>query len=331
LTEPPPHRRAALRRLAALGLGAAAIWAVRWQLSWPTPQVRFARPGWSGWLRLPLPGGLIDLPARIGGAEVRAVVDSGAQYSAIDASLAERLRLPAATPIPMLAFGISGAPSLTRAVTLDADLGGFALSGLRAATLNLRPLSSLTRQPFSLLLGRDFLRAVVAQVDFPSGLAAFFAPPAWRPPADARQIAAERDDGALMIPVQVEDAPPVRVMLDTGATGALALSEAIARKAGLMDGRPLRMGQSVTLGGVGEDGVALARTVSFAGLRLYDVEVEIYRPAPHSPAPDGLLGLGVLRRFHLALDHAGGRLFRIGPQAIAVTVAPKLRKSRSKF
>ena len=311
----PPHRRAFLRRLIILGAGVGGYLLVREQLMWPTPKVVFAGGDRTGWMDLPLPGGLVDLPARIGGVTVRAVVDSGAQYSAIDASLAQRLALPAATPIPMVAFGVSGGPSLTRAVTVDADLGAFALKGLRAATLDLRPLSDLTRQPFSLLLGRDFLRAVTAEVDFPGARAAFFAPGAWRAPAGAQPAVVTTRSGGLMVQVQIEAAPPLEVMLDTGATGALALSEQAAKASGLFDGRPLRTGQSVTLGGVSEDGVVLARQVMFAGRRLPDVEVQIYRPAANAPVPNGLLGLGVLQRFHLALDVAGGRLFLIGPEA----------------
>jgi predicted aspartyl protease len=306
-----PHRRAVLRRLLLAGAGVAGLLIVRRSITWPTPRVVFAHGDRTGWIDLPIPGGLVDLPAKVGWTRVRAVVDSGAQYSAIDAGLARRLDLPAATPIPMVAFGVSGRPSLTRAVSLDADFGGFALKGLRAATLDLQPLTGLTRQPFALLLGRDFLRTVVSEIDFPRGRAAFFAPGAWRPPPGARPAPARLESGGLMVKVGVEAAPPVEVMVDTGATGALALSETAARACGLFDGRPLGAGRSVTLGGVGVDGMAVAREVDFAGHRLKDVEVQIYRPAAHAPVPDGLLGLGVLQRFHLGLDLGGGRLFLV--------------------
>jgi predicted aspartyl protease len=313
--KPPasPHRRVFLRRLIVLGAGAAGYLVVRRQLVWPTPKVIFAGGDRTGWIDLPARG-LIDLPAHVGWTRVRAVVDSGAQYSAIDAGLAQRLALPAATPLPMVAFGVSGAPSLTRAVTLDADLGAFAVKGLRAATLDLQPLSGLTRQPFSLLLGRDFLSAATLEVDFPRRRAALFAPGVWAPPPQAKPAPVRAQSGALMLSVQVESAPPVEVMVDTGATGALALSEATAREAGLLDGRPLRTGPSVTLGGVSDDGMVLAREIRFAGHRLSDVQVQIYRPAANSPAPKGLLGLGVLQRFHLVFDLPGGRLFLIGAE-----------------
>jgi predicted aspartyl protease len=118
--------------------------------------------------------------------------------------------------------------------------------------------------------------------------------------------------GGLMVPVRIEGGAPVEVLLDTGATGGLALSQATARAAGLLDGRPLRTGQSVTLGGVSQDGMVRARQVDFAGHLIRDLEVQIYQPPANAPVPNGLLGLGVLERFHLALDLPGARAFLIG-------------------
>lgn len=311
-------RRTFLRRLAILGVGAAGYLVVRQQLTWPTPQVVLAQGRASGWLPTPPDGGLIALPARLGETYVQAVVDSGAQYSAIDAGLARRLKLPAATPLPMVAFGVSGSPSVTRAVRLDASLGpgrgAVAIRGLRAATLDLQPLSGLTRQPFSLLLGRDFLRAVVVEADFPNKRVAFFQPDGWAPPAGATAVPIRLESGGPMAPVRIEDSAPIEVMVDTGATGALALSETSARAAGLFDGRPMRVGQSVTLGGVSQDGMVRARRLEFAGHAIHDLDIQIYRPAENAPVPDGLLGLGVLGRFHMALDLAGARLFLVGPE-----------------
>lgn len=317
MTDPTPAgatRRRLLAQLVGLGVGVGGVLAVRHQLAWPTPTVTFAHGAATGWLRLPRPGGLIALPARLGGGWILAVVDSGAQYSAIDAGLARRLKLPPATAIPMLAFGVSGGPSLAHAVKLDADLGALRIAGLRAATLDLAPLTGLTEQPFSLLLGRDFLRAVIADADFPRGRVAFARPGGWTPPPHAPPAAVRSRNGALMASVAVESGPPVEVLVDTGATGALALSESAAAAAGLLDGRRVRHGKSITLGGVGLDRVVTARTLDFAGHRLRDVEVQVFTPAAHSPVPNGLVGLGLLQQFRTLIDLAGGRLFLAGPE-----------------
>ncbi len=306
-------RRSVLARLGVLGVGVGGLLLARQQLVWPTPDVAFTSgAGGSGWLPIPRFVGLVELPATVAGRPIRAVVDSGAQYSAIDDALAMDLRLPAATPLPMLAFGVSGAPSLTRAVRLDLDLGPMRLERLRAATLNLAGLSGLTPRPFSMLLGRDFLRRVIADFDFPNHRCAFFHAEGWTPPERGQAATVRGRAGALMVSVAVEDAEPVEVMIDTGATGALALSAKAAEAAGLLDGRRVRVGRSVTLGGVSHDRMVRARAVQVAGRRLSDVPVQIFAPSMPGAIPDGLLGLGLLRHFRVALDHGAGRLFLSG-------------------
>jgi predicted aspartyl protease len=309
------NRRALLTQLGVLAVGGAGVWLLRERLAWPLPEVSFRGGGdTTGWLPLPEPGGMVDLPARVAGREIRVVLDSGAQYSAIDAGLARELALPQGSPVPMLAFGVSGQPSVTRSVRLDLDLGAMTLRDLRAATLDLHPLSRLTRRPFSMLLGRDLLRTVVAEIDFPRGRAAFWRASAWTPGEAWRAVTVRPGPAhAIMAEVQIEEAQPLDVMVDTGATGGLALAEEAATAAGLLAGRPVRTGRSVTLGGVSQDRMVEARHIRFAGHRFEDVEVQIFAPAVSGPIPDGLLGLGVLRRFRVALDHARGRMFLMGP------------------
>lgn len=310
------RRRGFLIQLALLGLGGAGLILARDRLVWPAPKVVFeGDASTTGWLSLPDPGGMIALVGRINGTYLQVVVDSGAQYSAIDTALAQRLGLAAASPIPMLAFGVSGQPSITRSVKLDLDLGPLKLAGLRAAALDLAPLSRLTRQPFSMLLGRDLLKTVVLEIDFPAAKAAFHRRDGWTPDGGLREVDVRSASGAIMAPVAVEDASPLEVMVDTGATAALALSASAAEGLGLMDGRGVKTGRSVTLGGVSQDRVVTARRLAFAGDWLEDVEVQIYAPAVKGPIPQGLLGLGVLKRYRVALDHGGGRMFVQGPVA----------------
>lgn len=310
-------RRSLLTQLAALGAAGAAFLLVRNHLAWPEPEVRFRSGTGSGWLDLPRSGGLIELPVRIKDVWIRAVVDSGAQYSAIDAALSERMQLPSATPIPLVAFGVSGQPSLTRSVNLDLGIGedrSVGVAGLRAATLNLASLSGITRQPFSMLLGRDFLRAVVMDVDFPRARVAFHQPGVWRPFAGAVAVPVRERAGALLVQVAVETAAPFEVMVDTGATGALALSEDAARAAGLLDGRRVTRARSVTLGGIGQNRIVRAGTVRFAGQLVRDVPVQIYDPSLKGAIPNGLLGLGLLARHRMGFDLAGRRILLSAPE-----------------
>lgn len=305
-------RRALLPRLGLLAAGGTALYLLRDRIPWPPPRVTFAAEPSTPWIPLPRDARLIEVDGEVAGQPIRIVVDSGAQFSAIDRELAQRLDLPQAMTLPMLAYGVSGQPSLTHTVRLDLALQGLAVHGMRAAVLDIAGLSAATGRAFQMLLGRDVLRELVLEADFPRDRVRFHRPQAWRPPPDARAAAIRMVGGAPMIPVRVEGSAPVDVLVDTGATGVLALSTDAARDTGLLaPGRPVQQAHSVSLGGQSLDRLVRARTVEAAGLTLRGVDVQIYSPSARGPIPRGLLGSGLFRRYRLALDLNGGRLFLI--------------------
>lgn len=303
-------RRALLSNLPLLAAGGAAVWFLRDRIPWPPPRVAFDSGDRTAWIALPQRGGLIEIPGQIAGRDIRVVVDSGAQFSAIDRALAETLELNDTATLPMLAYGVSGAPSLTHTVKLDLALPGLSVVGMRAAVLDLANLSQISGRGFSLLLGRDVLREVVVDIDFPLRRVAFQAPGRYAPPRDAQAAPLKLVGGAPMIPVRIEDGPPIDVMVDTGATGVLALSVQAAEAAGLLTpGREVSSAHSVSLGGLSVDRLVTARRVEIAGVSLSNVGVQIYAPSAPAAIPSGLLGTGFLRRFRMALDLGNGRLF----------------------
>lgn len=306
-------RRSLLTQLGLLGAGLAAAPYLRDRFLWPPPEVTFeggrAR---TDWLPMRGPGPLVEAPAHIHDAPLRVVVDTGAQFSAIDAGFAERLGLKAASPLPMLAFGVSGGPTLTRMVELDLDLGQLHIAGLRAAMLDLAGLSRVTGRNFAMLLGRDALKAMVADFDFPRRRVAFARAEGFAPPDGVAAAPGAIRNGALMSEVQIEGARRIQAMIDTGATGALALSEAVATAAGLLQGREIGTGRSVGIGGLADHRLVFARDVAFGPLRLKNVPVQIFRPSRASPAPGALLGVMILRHFRTVLDLGAGRLY-LGP------------------
>ncbi|HYD99040.1 MAG TPA: retropepsin-like aspartic protease, partial [Alphaproteobacteria bacterium] len=154
-------RRALLSRLPLLVAVGAGAWLLRDRIPWPQPPIALARGDWSGWIPFAGRGGLIELAATVDGEPVRAVVDSGAQFTAVDAGLAARLELPETGALPMIAFGVSGQPTITRTVRLDLTLPGVGVQDVRAAALELARLSAATGRAFSVLVGRDVLRRLV--------------------------------------------------------------------------------------------------------------------------------------------------------------------------
>jgi predicted aspartyl protease len=313
-----------LRQLALLGVGLGAAWWLRERYLFPTPAIEFTNGGAdTGWMPLPDPAGLVELPARVGGIPIRVVVDSGAQFSAIDRRLAERLGLKD-SPIPLLAFGVSGQPSLTHTVSLDLAIGPLQLTGVRAATLELLTLSGVIRRPFAMLIGRDVLRALAADIDWPNGRVRFVRPEAFQPPPGATVAKTRSQGGALMTSVSIEGSAPVEVMVDTGATSDLALSQNTAQALGLLADRRITTGRSVSLGGMSQDQVVRAQWVEFAGRPLKDVEVQIFTPTTPAPLPAGLLGVGILKRYRVALDLSAGVLW-LTPAAVDANRRPAAR------
>jgi predicted aspartyl protease len=313
MVRPPGYtRRVLLRQLAILGVGLGAAWWIRERYLFPKPTVEFAgAAAATDWIALPDREGLVELPGRVLGIPIRVVVDSGAQFSAIDRGLAERLGLKP-TPLPLLAFGVSGKPSVTHTVALDLALPGVQLIGMRAATLELLALSGAISRPFAMLIGRDVLQAMTADIDWPGARVRFLQPGAFQPPAGARAAPTRSHGGALMTAVSIEGAAPIDVMVDTGATSEIALSEPVARKLGLLNGRPMSLGRSVSLGGVGQDRVVHAQEVDFAGRKLADVEVQVFKPSAPAPLPDGLLGVGILKHYRVGLDLNAGVMWLTG-------------------
>ncbi|MBU1376437.1 MAG: aspartyl protease family protein [Alphaproteobacteria bacterium] len=312
-------RRGLLLRLGLLATAGGALFMVRDRLPWLPLQPRFVNGRDTPWQALPERGGLIEIPVTVNGTPVRAVVDSGAQFSAIDRTLAARMALPRTLAAPILAYGVSGGPSLSHTVRLDLALPGLAIPDLRAAALDLAAISAATGRDFQLLIGRDVLRHLVVEADFPRARARFLAREAFRAPRDAIVLPLRTKGGAPVIAVRIEDAPALDVLVDTGASGVLALSAPAATRAGLLaPGRQVSSAHSVSLGGLSVDRLVTASTIDVGGMTLHQTDVQIYTPAANAPAPSGLLGTGLFRQFRMALDLGGDRLVLVRPGLIVV-------------
>jgi predicted aspartyl protease len=307
-------RRALLSRAALLASGAAGVWLVRDRLPWPPLDVRLANGRDTPWMAMSPGGGLIDLTVAVNGVPIRAIVDSGAQMTAVDGGLAHRLGLRRPLTAPMLAFGVSGKPDLTHSVTLHLAMPGLSVSGLHAAALDLAGVSALSGRDFQMLIGRDLLRHLVVEADFPGARVRFLSASAYSPPRDAIDLPLRRRGGAPVVAVKIEDADPVDVLVDTGSSRLLALSEGAARKTGLLSpGRTQGAAHSVNLGGFSLNRIVTARSVRIGVLDLPSVDIQIYRPAFGAGGPEGLLGTGLFRQFRMGLDLGGKRLVLLRP------------------
>ena len=281
---------------------------------WPAPEARFAAQGSTGWLPFAPPGqGVAIVEARLMGEPVQVLLDSGAQSSVIDRGLAERLSLPVTALAPLIvAFGVTGGPQLSRAATVDLQLPGLALTGLRAAMFDIASLAEASGRSFQMILGQDVLKVLVADIDFLAGRMALRAARTYIPPASARPLPARFNGRELLLPGSIEGAA-LDLVLDTGAAALLALSEAAARAAGLLDGRPVEWTPAIGIGGFARDRLVRAGPVEIAGRAYGRVSVHIYASTRGSPVPRGLVGVQAFDATRLILDLPRGRLLVVEP------------------
>lgn len=286
-------------------------WLVREHVLWPEPPVQFAGAD-SGWLPFTTRfQAAITVKATLNGEPVNALVDSGAQYSVVDRAFAERLNLPASLAPPLLAYGAGGNPQVGRGATLDVSVGDLRLPALKAAVLTLGPISEQAGLSAPLILGQDVLHELVADIDFPRRRMRFLPQQGFVAPDNAVETPSRRRGRALFVEVSVEG-KPFDVMLDTGASFTLGLTDKAASAAGLLAGRKITPSRSVVLGGVAAGGVVTLEAIRFGEIEVPKAPVHIFPGQPIPGFPEGLLGFGALAPYRVLLDHGYGRLLLIG-------------------
>ncbi|ODT88519.1 aspartyl protease family protein [Phenylobacterium sp. SCN 70-31] len=315
-------RRAFLSRALLVAAAGGGLFLVRDRLPWPPQEVRFANGRATPWLPVRDGSGLIEIEAVIRGRALSAVIDSGAEFTAIDRQTAEALGLPRPVAAPLIVYGVSGGPTMAHTVRLDLELPGLTAPGLRAAALDLAQVAQLAGREFRLLIGRDLLRRVVLEADLPARRTRLVAPEAFRVPYDAHSLPVTWRRGAPLASVRIGDAGSVEALIDTGSSNVLAVSEDAALRLGLLRAdAQVREGRSVSLGGLGLNRVVTVARIGVGPLALRDVDVFIFRPGAGAPAPDGLLGAGLFRRHRMALDLPGDRL-HLSPPGVILAPTP---------
>lgn len=312
-------RRGLLSRLLLFGAAGGGMLWLRDKVIAPAPAVVFAHGTRStGWIPL-LGEQLVVVPALAAGRPLRALIDTGAQLSAMDAGLAQELRLSSA-PVPMVVFGLEGAPRLGRVASVDLGVGPMVAHGLRVADLDLQRLAVPADVAFSMILGQNLLQALAVDLDLPRRRVAFSRASDFTPPAGAVLAATRREHGRLMASIRIAGAA-FDVVVDTGATAALALAEDAARKAGLLDHARGRPSISITLGGARAGAEVVLPDFEFSGLQVPSVPVQLFDRTSGGPwgsalLPQGLLGLGALASLRVVLLLGRGELY-IVPESVS--------------
>jgi predicted aspartyl protease len=313
------NRRHLLIRAAGLAVVVGGAWWARETLFWPPPNPIFGDGGATPWLPYARRANVPTVRVGVGGREVIALIDTGAQYSVIDRRLVDAL--PAGErslfDMPLVAYGIGGGTQMGRGTTVEIVLPGLTIRKLRAAILDLGPLAADGGLNTPLILGRDVLEHLVLALDHERRHVRLIAREAFVRPPDLLPTAVRRSGGGLIAPVTVEGVT-VDAVVDTGASSLLALDKATAQATSLLNGRPQQIGTSLVLGGAMRAAVLEARTVTFADHLYRRVQVGVFDQPPLPNFPGALVGMEAFAARRVAFDLGAGTLHVSQPLDLTV-------------
>ena len=239
---------------------------------------------------------MIWLKVNIGavGAPLAFLLDSGAGKSVLDLNTARRIGVKMGTRETVQ--GVDGTCAAYRVNDLGATMGGAPLPRKMLA-LDLQAVSKACGMHIDGLLGADFFREQVVQIDFAGQKLRLLRREEFGAGAGQVLPLARRND-ALCIRVGVNGTAPQWMRLDTGCSGAL---------------------EWVTAGGVGRRSAETSVATAAGSPRVIETEVLVgtervtavktgLHRQPMFAGEAGLVGNGLLSQFRVTVDAAGGRL-----------------------
>ena len=241
----------------------------------------------------------VEIQAAGCAAPLNFLLDSGACVSVINSGTAERLGLKPGKRVSVQGVGARTEGSWPEQVSATAS--GVALPG-KYLSLDLKELSGCCGCQVDGLIGADFFRGQVVEIDFAAGRVRVL--PA-DPTAGAEEAVSLRvRHGALQVPVHVNGGPACWVRLDTGCASGLQWV------AGRSDGHAQYIAVALTQ-------VPVEETWSRVqlGSRCFErVATDLHKQAIFA-GEAGLLGNGLLSRFEsVIVDAKAGRLVLQGPR-----------------
>ena len=272
------------------------------------PSVALALPPPDGdWASFDDSFGLIQIKGAINGHPATLTLDSGAGRVVVDQAFAKDIGLELLDMSGTL-HGLSESRPGGRTGPVVIEVGG---GSLRLDNAILADLSTFRLVGFdaSVLLGRDLFETAAVDIDFVGKRIAFRRSGSFSTAGFRRARLRPRQD-MRQIEVAIEGARPAWGTLDLGSASPLAMSEAVAASAGLLDGRPSSEWLSSGVDGVTRYNVATASQIKVAGLTLRQVPFDSYPVWNRNAASKINIGYPLLRRFRrIIVDYATDSLF----------------------
>jgi len=246
-------------------------------------------------IRFEYQDGLIWLKAEVPGKtkSLNFLLDSGAGVSVIDLDQARALGMRIGDPEPVQ--GVSGRTVAYRVKDFQANSGGVVLPKSVLA-INLQAISQRCRQHIDGILGMDFFRGRIVQIDFAARTVRIVEPDSMSL-ANCEILPIKICNDAICVPVRVAENPAQWIRLDTGCDACL--DWVVSRP-----GKRLTEGTSFGLSHF--SGSSVKTTVQI-GKQRFVVAAAVHKE-PMFSGEAGLLGNGLLSKFRLTIDEPGDRV-----------------------
>jgi hypothetical protein len=239
--------------------------------------------------------GLIWLKAEVPAKDesLNFLLDSGAGVSVLDLDRARALGMRVGGPEPVQ--GVNGRAVAYRIDDFQAESGGIALPKSVLA-MNLQTISKCCHQPIDGILGIDFFRGRIVQIDF-AARRVRLAQQQGLNLANCEILPIKMCNDAFCVPVRVAGNPAQWMRLDTGCDACLewVVSDSVKRP----------LGQTSI--GLSRSSRKYVETTVQIGNRRFTIPAAVHGE-PIFSGEGGLLGNGLLSRFRLTFDEPGNRV-----------------------
>ena len=238
--------------------------------------------------------GLICLNVKVASrsSPLRFVLDSGAGMSALNLDVARKLKVKLGAPA--FVVGVEGGAQARWVRGFAAKIGDVPLIG-DLLVFDLRHINPGTPRGIDGLLGQDFFRGRIVQIDFRKKRLRFLER---ADSAGSIVLPIKFQNGAMCVPVSVAGSAPRWTRLDTGCNDDLHWVAV----------RPSGSGTRGASVGFSRGPMAYIETiVDLAEYRISGVQAGLHE-RQFFPGEAGLLGTGILSNFTMTVDAPGGRV-----------------------
>lgn len=251
------------------------------------------------------------MPALINGMVSEAILDSGAEMTAISFEVARATGLVGEGSF--VAKGTGGTTEVQFASGVTIAIGNLQLNDLAVVILDLKTLGQrLLGRSIPVILGKEVFNEMIVDIDYPNKRIAFYDPDQWSYDGAGSRIALQELDSLRVVEVGVEGGEPIHAGFDIGQGSTLTLFAAHVEESGLLDGRATSTIRGGGVGGEVISNLTSVGTVTFGGVQFKNVPVSLTLDAKgafDTKREQANLGTGIFSRFRMIVNYSADELY----------------------